>query len=64
MVLMGGGSLLIAAACVTLVRDVGDSVLPEGAVIDADEHEGLGVQESVQPVPSSGLMDETGDRPS
>ena len=57
MVTMGGGSLLIAAACVTLVRDVGDGDVPEGAVIAGDEHEPLTVQESIQPVPSTGLVD-------
>ncbi|MDF1504076.1 MFS transporter [Roseisolibacter sp. H3M3-2] len=52
-VMMGGGCLLLAAALVSRVHDVGDRV-PVGAVIDADEHEPLTVQGSAQPVPSSG----------
>jgi hypothetical protein len=32
--------------------------VPEGAVIAADAREGLSVQGSAQPVPSSGLVDE------
>jgi maltose/moltooligosaccharide transporter len=58
MVLIGGLSLLIAAALVMIVHDVGDRDIPEAAVIDADEHELLTVQGSVQPVPSTGLIDE------
>jgi maltose/moltooligosaccharide transporter len=52
MVLIGGMSLLIAAALVMIVHDVGDA--PVEAVIDADEHEPFGVQGSAQPVPSTG----------
>ena len=53
MVMMGGVFLAIAAACVTDVRDVGGG---DGArsVIEGDAHEPLLVQESVQPVPSTG----------
>jgi hypothetical protein len=36
---------------------VGSRDVPEAAVIDADEHEPLLVPGSVQPVPSSGLVD-------
>jgi maltose/moltooligosaccharide transporter len=57
-VMCGGGFLLIAAACVAFVRDVGSRDVPEAAVIRADETEFLLVQESAQPVPSSGLVDE------
>jgi maltose/moltooligosaccharide transporter len=57
MVMMGGVSLLIAAALVMQVNDVGDRVNEE-AVIDADEHELLTVQGSAQPVPSNALLDE------
>ncbi len=57
MVVVGGVSLLIAAALVTRVRDVAERTLP-GEVIRADEREPLTVQESAQPVPSSGLVDE------
>ena len=52
-VMLGGVCFLIAAALVSLVRDVGGEV-PAGAVIDADEHESYSAQQSVQPVPSSG----------
>jgi maltose/moltooligosaccharide transporter len=57
MVMLGGVSLLVAAALVTRVRDVGDPDVPDEAVIEADEHEPLTVQGSVQPVPGSGLID-------
>jgi maltose/moltooligosaccharide transporter len=56
-VMIGGVSMAIAALCVAFVRDVGSRDVPEGAVIDADRTEPLTVQESVQPVPSSGLVD-------
>ncbi|HEV3052350.1 MAG TPA: MFS transporter [Longimicrobium sp.] len=58
MVMIGGASMLVAAALVTIVDDRGDRDIPEQAVIDADEHELLTVQGSVQPVPSTGLVDE------
>jgi maltose/moltooligosaccharide transporter len=54
MVMLGGVCLFIAAALVTRVDDRGDRPVDEAAVIDADEHEFLTVQGSVQPVPSSG----------
>jgi maltose/moltooligosaccharide transporter len=57
-VMCGGGFLLVAAACVSFVRDVGSRNVPEAAVISGDETEFLLVQESAQPVPSSGLVDE------
>ena len=57
-VMMGGVCLLVAAACVSMVQDVGDRDVNEGAVIRADEEEMLTVQQSAQPVPSSGLVDE------
>jgi maltose/moltooligosaccharide transporter len=57
-VMIGGVCLLIAAACVALVRDVGSRDVPEAAVIAADAREALTVPGSVQPVPSSGLVDE------
>ncbi|HKQ53907.1 MAG TPA: MFS transporter [Pyrinomonadaceae bacterium] len=56
-VMAGGVFLLIAALCVTLVRDVSDKV-PVGKVIAGDEHEPLIPPVSVQPVPSTGLIDE------
>jgi maltose/moltooligosaccharide transporter len=57
-VMIGGVCLLAAAACVAMVQDVGDRDVPEEAVIAADEEELLLVQQSAQPVPSSGLVDE------
>jgi maltose/moltooligosaccharide transporter len=62
MVMVGGVSLLVAAAAVMLVHDAGDRDVPEGAVIDADEHEAFSVQGSAQPVPSTGLVDQPGTR--
>jgi len=56
-VMLGGVCMLLAAACMTFVRDVGGEV-PEEAVIDADEHELLTVQQSAQPVPSNALLGE------
>jgi maltose/moltooligosaccharide transporter len=57
MVLFGGIFLIVAATCVAFVDDVGTKHIPEAAVIRADEAELLTVQESAQPVPSSGLED-------
>jgi maltose/moltooligosaccharide transporter len=57
-VMAGGMFLALAAISVLLVQDVGDRNVPERAVIDADEHELFTVPESVQPVPSTGLIDE------
>jgi maltose/moltooligosaccharide transporter len=54
MVMAGGISLLIAAACVLLVDDHGDREGSAGAVLEADEHELFTSQQSVQPVPSTG----------
>ncbi|HEU0053243.1 MAG TPA: MFS transporter [Longimicrobium sp.] len=56
MVMLGGVSLLVAAALVTRVHDAGGEGTDE-AVIDADEHEPFAVQESAQPVPSTALLD-------
>jgi len=57
-VMLGGASLLVAAALVARVRDVADRITPE-VVLAADEHEPFVVPESVQPVPSAGLVDES-----
>jgi maltose/moltooligosaccharide transporter len=57
-VMAGGVFLALAAISVLLVKDVADKNVPEAAVIEADEHELLTVPESVQPVPSTGLIDE------
>jgi maltose/moltooligosaccharide transporter len=63
MVMMGGGFLLLAAALVSRVVDVGDQA-DEDDVIEADEHERFTVQESAQPVPSTALLDEERHRDS
>src|SRR6266480_3448076 len=55
-VVLGGMSLLIAAASVMVVRDLSGGV-PVDEVLRADAYEHLTVQESVQPVPSTGLFD-------
>jgi hypothetical protein len=41
------------------VRDEAERDAPVRAVIRGDEHEPLLAQHSVQPVPSTGLLDET-----
>ena len=56
-VMLGGVCLLVAAALVSIVRDVADRV-PVGAVVKGDEHEPLMTQGTAQPVPSTGLIDE------
>jgi maltose/moltooligosaccharide transporter len=58
MVMAGGGFMLIAALLVLRVEDVGDRDVPDRDVIRADEAEPFLVQESAQPVPSTGLIDE------
>jgi hypothetical protein len=57
-VMAGGVFLTLAAISVLLVKDVADKNVPEEAVINADEHELFTVPESVQPVPSTGLIDQ------
>lgn len=56
-VMLGGASLLVAAALVSRVRDVADRVLPE-VVLAADGQEPFNMPEAVQPVPSTGLVDD------
>jgi maltose/moltooligosaccharide transporter len=56
-VMLGGVSMLVAAACVALVREVVVTDVPEPAVLRADAQEMLTVPGSVQPVPSTGLVD-------
>jgi maltose/moltooligosaccharide transporter len=56
-VMAGGMFLVLAALSVFLVEDVEGDV-PERAVLEADKSELLTVPESVQPVPSTGLIDE------
>jgi maltose/moltooligosaccharide transporter len=58
MVMAGGVFLLIAAALVTFVSDVGERDVPVEAVLAADAHELFTVPGSVQPVPSTGPIDE------
>ncbi|HMF57205.1 MAG TPA: hypothetical protein VK619_12760, partial [Pyrinomonadaceae bacterium] len=58
MVMTGGVFMLIAALLVTRVRDISTSRVTEGDVIRADEAEPLLVPQGVQPVPSTGLVDE------
>jgi maltose/moltooligosaccharide transporter len=55
-VVLGGISLLIAAATVMVVQDKLKAV-PTDDVISGDAHELLTVQQSAQPVPSTGLID-------
>ena len=56
-VMAGGVFLALAAISVLLVQDVADKDVPEEAVIEADRNELFTVPESVQPVPSTGLID-------
>jgi maltose/moltooligosaccharide transporter len=56
-VMAGGVFLTLAAISVLLVRDIADKDVPEEAVIEADAHELFTLPESVQPVPSTGLID-------
>ncbi len=55
-VVLGGVSLLIAAASVVVVRDLRGGV-PVEDVLRADAHELLTIPEASQPVPSTGLVD-------
>lgn len=57
-VLIGGVFMLLAALLVTRVKDVADRDVPEEVVFEADEHLPLIPVEAVQPVPSTGLIDE------
>jgi maltose/moltooligosaccharide transporter len=56
-VLIGGAFMLLAALLVARVDDVADTHVRDDAVIRADREERLTVAESVQPVPSTGLVD-------
>jgi maltose/moltooligosaccharide transporter len=58
-VVLGGISMLIAAASVVIVNDVHRPV-PTDDVIEGDSQERLTVQGSAQPVPSTGLIDDEG----
>src|SRR6266516_2857397 len=59
-VMAGGVFMLIAAMLVTLVNDVAEREAPANAVLAGDAHEMFTVSESVQPVPSTGLVDKDG----
>jgi maltose/moltooligosaccharide transporter len=54
-VMMGGVCMLVAAACVVMVREV--VVEGSGDTMRAEAVEPFLVPESVQPVPSTGLLD-------
>ena len=56
-VVLGGFSLLVAAATVMIVRDSGGRV-PVQDVLAGDSQEHLTVQQAGQPVPSTGLVDD------
>jgi maltose/moltooligosaccharide transporter len=58
MVMTGGVFMLIAALLVWRVQDSGDRDVREDDVITGDAAEPILVQESAQPVPSTGLIDE------
>ncbi len=58
MVMIGGGFMLIAAALVARVEDSASGDVPGRDIIRGDGTEPILVQESVQPVPSTGLVDE------
>ena len=58
-VMLGGLSMLVAAASVLVVRDEARDV-PTGAVLEADEHSHLSTTHTAQPVPSTGLVDDEG----
>jgi maltose/moltooligosaccharide transporter len=62
-VMLGGVSLLTAALLVAFVSDEPDHPASADEVIEADEFEPLTVQESAQPVPSTGLVDEDESKP-
>lgn len=57
-VMAGGVFLLLAAVSVLLVKDPKGADVPERTVLEADKEELLTVQQSAQPVPSTGLVDE------
>jgi maltose/moltooligosaccharide transporter len=61
-VMLGGASLLVAAALCSRLSDAADQS-SENAMLRADREERLGVQEAAQPVPSSGLFDDGSSPP-
>ena len=61
-VLLGGASLLVAAALTTRIS-AGADRFSEETVILADAEQHLQIQDSAQPVPSTGLIDDDSRRP-
>jgi len=59
MVMSGGVFMLLAALLVTRVEDVGDRKVLGDVVLKGDQEEMLTIPEEVQPVPSSGLSDQS-----
>ena len=57
-VMAGGVFLLIAAGLVTFVTDVADETCRKKPCLKPIAHELFTVPEGVQPVPSTGLIDE------
>ena len=55
--MLGGLSLLVAAACVARVREVVLTDVPEIDVLRADAAEVLLTGQTAQPVPSRGMID-------
>jgi maltose/moltooligosaccharide transporter len=58
MVMAGGVFMMLAALLVTRVEDVGDRAVSDDLVLKGDSEEVFAVPEGVQPVPSTGLIDE------
>jgi maltose/moltooligosaccharide transporter len=56
-VMLGGLCLLAAAGCVAFVREVVVTDVPEDDVLKADAQERFVLPESIQPVPSTGLVE-------
>ena len=55
-VMLGGLCLIVAAACVVFVHDV-EGMASLKLHLTADSNETFGIQDSMQPVPSTGLID-------
>jgi maltose/moltooligosaccharide transporter len=58
MVMTGGAFMLLAALLVARVEDVTDRRVAEDLVLKADQEEVFTIPEGVQPVPSTGLLDQ------
>ena len=57
-VMLGGGSMLTAALLLVRVRDTIHKPADLAAILEGDRREPILVQESAQPVPSTGLIDQ------